>query len=97
DRRTGEQQERRTYRHRKDSEKNFGYVQGRERMTNYEKYKDQLMFILMDKIGFDPGRDAIVECEDDECDHCMFYADKRECFRCRAEWLNAEAKESKEF
>ena len=62
-------------------------------MTNYEKYKDQLMFILLDKIGFDPGRDAIVECEDDECDHCMFYADKRECYRCLAEWLNAEAKE----
>lgn len=67
-------------------------------MTNYEKYKDQLMFILMDRIGVDRKKGTPKSCAEVGCKNCRFYIkDDRRCYHRVAEWLNAEAKESKEF
>lgn len=66
-------------------------------MMNYEKYKDQLMFILMDRIGVD-HKGTPKSCADVGCINCRFYIkNDRRCNHRVAEWLNAEAKESKEF
>lgn len=63
-------------------------------MTNYEKYKDQLMFILMDKIGVDREKGTPKSCADVGCINCLFYIkDDRKCNYRVGEWLNAEAKE----
>lgn len=66
-------------------------------MTNYEKYKDQLMFILMDRIGVD-HQGTPKSCAEVGCVNCRFYIknDKR-CNNRIVKWLNAEAKEPKEF
>ena len=62
-------------------------------MTNYEKYKDQLMFILMDRIGVD-HKGIPKSCLELECKNCRFYIkDDRQCNHRVAEWLNAEVKE----
>lgn len=66
-------------------------------MTNYEKYKDQLMFILMDRIGVD-HKGTPKSCADVGCRNCRFYIkNDRRCNHRVAEWLNAEAKEPKKF
>ena len=70
-------------------------------MTNYEKYKDEIISFLKDKIGVNPARGSIFKCEDyvceDECCHCLFIKSVKPCNQCVAEWLNAEVKEKKEF
>lgn len=67
-------------------------------MTNYEKYKDQLMFILMDGIGVDREKGTPKSCAEVGCENCRFYTkDDRRCNHRVAEWLTAEAKEPKEF
>lgn len=66
-------------------------------MTNYEKYKDQLMFILMDRIGVD-HKGTPKSCAELGCTKCRFYIkNDRQCNHRVVEWLNAEAKEKKEF
>lgn len=63
-------------------------------MTNYEKYKDQLISILMDRIGVDREKGTPKSCLELECKNCRFYM--KENWRCNhpaAEWLNAEPKE----
>lgn len=72
-------------------------------MTNYEKYKDQLMFILMDRIGVDRKKGTPKSCAEVGCKNCRFYIkDDRRCNHrvakwLNAEWLNAEVQIKKEF
>lgn len=66
-------------------------------MTNYEKYKDKLKSILMDRIGVD-YKGTPKSCVDVGCPNCRFYIKHdRRCNNRVAEWLNAEAKEPKKF
>ena len=63
-------------------------------MTNYEKYKDQLIFILMDRIGVDHKKGIPESCVEVGCENCRFYIkDDKRCNHRVAEWLNAEVKE----
>lgn len=62
-------------------------------MTNYEKYKDQLISILMDRIGVDREKGTPESCVKVGCDNCRFYTKDSRCDYRVAEWLNAEVKE----
>lgn len=65
-------------------------------MTNYEKYKDKLKSILMDRIGVD-YKGTPKSCAELGCENCRFYTKDSVCNHRVAEWLNAEAKEPKKF
>ena len=61
-------------------------------MTNYEKYRDQLIEMLAegDELGLRNGE--IVRCEKINCNGCEFSSanTKRPCWISRKIWLNAE-------
>lgn len=66
-------------------------------MTNAEKYKDEIIAQEC-KTGdwaIDRRTGEIVECNDFLCSECLFH--KGWCVDRRAEWLNAEYKDQKEF
>lgn len=65
-------------------------------MMNYEKYKDQLMFILMDRIGVD-HKGTPKSCAELGCANCRFYTKNTTCGPRVVEWLNAKVKEPKKF
>lgn len=58
-------------------------------MTNYEKYKDQIIELMAKghRIGLLNGK--IVNCDSIHCDHCGFN-EIRNCYNARRDWLNAE-------
>lgn len=58
-------------------------------MTNYEKYKDQVIELIAkgNRIGLLNGK--IVNCDSIHCDHCGFN-EIGNCYNARRDWLNAE-------
>lgn len=64
-------------------------------MTNYEKYKDELIkkAIIKTPIAMDIHTDKIVDCQDITCEDCKFDISNNECGM--KEWLDSEYVESK--
>lgn len=56
-------------------------------MTNYEKFKDELVAIFMGEMGVDKYTRQPMLCEDMDCDRCV--SDTCSSYDIR-DWLNAE-------
>lgn len=69
-------------------------------MTNYEKYKDELIKIVLsdNSVAVSKNENALTPCTAIECKDCLFYSeDSYYCIEKRMKWLDEEYKEPQEI